>query len=243
MFAGMDKMGGDVVGSVVSEKSSALITMGESAATASAEETLVGKAVSEDGTRKDVSLRSRVDPTSGGLCWLPVDAAVAAEGKNGVDVFNEILEKRSSMLNDVSRNTKYEMAITSAVQEFTRENGRPPVVLDIGTGTGLLSMLAVRAGAAEVYGCELYQPLAEIARNVTSLNCGDKIKASPYLRSLTLRTLRVIAKKSTDLSVGDGQDLAQRADMCINEIYDSALLGEGCLPALRHALANLLVSR
>jgi len=46
----------------------------------SAEETLVGKAVDEDGTSKDVLLRSRVDPTCGGLCWLPVDAAVAAEG-------------------------------------------------------------------------------------------------------------------------------------------------------------------
>lgn len=52
------------------------------------------------------------------------------------------------------------------------------MVLDIGCGTGLLSMLAVRAGASEVYGCELYEPLAQIAREVTALNCGDKIKAS-----------------------------------------------------------------
>lgn len=44
------------------------------------------------------------------------------------------------------------------------------------------------------------------------------------------------------MTVGDGQDLPQRADMCVNEIYDSALLGEACLPAFRHALANLLVS-
>lgn len=44
------------------------------------------------------------------------------------------------------------------------------------------------------------------------------------------------------MTVGDGEDLPQRADMCINEIYDSALLGEACLPAFRHALANLLVS-
>lgn len=65
-----------------------------------------------------------------------------------------------------------------AVHAFIRENGRPPVVLDIGCGTGLLSMLAVRAGAAEVYGCELYEPLAQIAREVTALNCGDSIKAS-----------------------------------------------------------------
>lgn len=51
------------------------------------------------------------------------------------------------------------------------------MVLDIGCGTGLLSMLAARAGAEEVYGCELYEPLAQIAREVTALNCGDKIKA------------------------------------------------------------------
>ncbi|CAB1110983.1 unnamed protein product [Ectocarpus sp. CCAP 1310/34] len=89
-------------------------------------------------------------------------------------------------------------------------------------------MLAVRAGAEEVYGAELYEPLAQIAREVTTLNCGDRIK--------------VVAKRSTDLSVGENGDLPRRADMCINEIYDSALLGEGCLPAFRHALANLLVS-
>lgn len=45
------------------------------------------------------------------------------------------------------------------------------------------------------------------------------------------------------MTVGDGEDLPRRADMCVNEIYDSALLGEACLPAFRHALANLLVSR
>ena len=49
-------------------------------------------------------------------------------------------------------------------------------MLDIGCGTGLLSMLAVRGGAAEVIGCELYEPLAQVAREVTELNCPGKIK-------------------------------------------------------------------
>lgn len=71
-------------------------------------------------------------------------------------------------------------------------------MLDIGTGTGLLSMLAVRAGAVEVYGCELYQPLAEIARDVTSLNCGDKIKASPYLCFAMLPILRIRCCRQPD---------------------------------------------
>lgn len=37
-------------------------------------------------------------------------------------------------------------------------------------------MLAVRAGAKEVYGCELYEPLAQVAREVAELNCEGKIK-------------------------------------------------------------------
>lgn len=72
------------------------------------------------------------------------------------------------------------------------------MVLDIGTGTGLLSMLAVRAGAAEVYGCELYAPLAEIARDVTSLNCGDKIKARLYLCFATLRIMLSMEESGVD---------------------------------------------
>lgn len=65
---------------------------------------------------------------------------------------------------------------SQAVESFIQEHGRPPVVLDIGCGTGLLSMLAARGGAVEVYGCELYEPLAQIAREVTELNCEGKIK-------------------------------------------------------------------
>lgn len=57
-------------------------------------------------------------------------------------------------------------------------HGRPPVVLDIGCGTGLLSMLAARAGAEEVYGCEMHEPLARIAREVTRLNCDGKVTVS-----------------------------------------------------------------
>lgn len=39
-------------------------------------------------------------------------------------------------------------------------------------------MLAARAGAEEVYGCELYEPLAQIAREVTELNCKGKVKVT-----------------------------------------------------------------
>lgn len=39
-------------------------------------------------------------------------------------------------------------------------------VLDIGTGTGILAVMAARAGAAHVYACEVNGVLCDIAKEV-----------------------------------------------------------------------------
>lgn len=54
------------------------------------------------------------------------------------------------MLNDLERNEAYDRALRRALQLLPGA-----VVLDIGGGTGLLSMFAARAGAAHVYCCEV----------------------------------------------------------------------------------------
>lgn len=38
--------------------------------------------------------------------------------------------------------------------------------IDIGTGSGLLSVLTARAGADSVVACDLHEPLANLARRV-----------------------------------------------------------------------------
>ena len=52
-----------------------------------------------------------------------------------------------------------------------REKGRPCNVLDIGTGTGLLSMMAVRNGADTVHACDVCKLTIsdQLSHNITVL--------------------------------------------------------------------------
>jgi tetratricopeptide (TPR) repeat protein len=122
------------------------------------------------------------------------------------------------MLADDGRNDAYRRAIERAVTARSR-------VLDIGTGSGLLAMMAARAGAASVTACEMSPVVADAARDVVAANGFAD-------------TVTVHAMKSTALQLG--RDLPERADLLVSEIVDVGLLGEGVLPAVRHARAHLL---
>jgi len=124
------------------------------------------------------------------------------------------------MLNDQARNDAFERAITKAAR------GRR-LVLDIGTGSGLLAMMAARAGAERVVACEANTPLAQVAARIIARN--------GYADRIT-----VVAKRSTQLAVG--QDLPEPADLLISEILDAGLLGEGVIRSFRHACAALIAA-
>lgn len=123
-----------------------------------------------------------------------------------------------AMLNDTERNDALRTALESRIPAGA-------VVLDIGTGTGLLAMGAARAGARHVYTCEENPLLAEMARQIIAEH------------SMT-DTITVLNKRSTQLVVG--RDLAERVDVVVSEIVDCGLIGEGLLPSVRHAREHLL---
>jgi len=87
------------------------------------------------------------------------------------------------MLNDKGRNIAYKQAITKAIAKGYS------TVLDIGSGSGILSMFAIQAGAAKVYACELSKTMFEVSQDILAAN-GMK------------DAIHLINKKSTDMIVG-----------------------------------------
>ncbi len=121
------------------------------------------------------------------------------------------------MVNDAPRNDAYEAAIQAHV--------RPgDLVLEIGTGSGLLAMMAARAGA-QVVTCEAVPWIADAARRIIAQNgLSDRIT--------------VVNKLSTALQVGG--DLPRPADVLLSEIIASDFLSERVIPAVADAKARLL---
>ena len=122
------------------------------------------------------------------------------------------------MLNDEPRNAAFEKALANAVTEDT-------IVLDIGSGTGLLAMMAARAGAKETITCEMVALLADLARETIARN------------GLAGRIVS-LNEKSTSLVVG--KQMSCKANLLVTETVNGALLGEGIVYSIAHAKANLL---
>ncbi|XP_004625893.2 protein arginine N-methyltransferase 7 [Octodon degus] len=161
----------------------------------------------------------RTNPTTGSMEWLEQD--------EHYDYHQEIARSSyADMLHDKDRNIKYYEGIRAAVKRV-KDRGQKALVLDIGTGTGLLSMMAATAGADFCYAIEVFKPMAEAAVKIVKENgFSDKIK--------------VINKHSTEVTVGPDGDMPCRANILVTELFDTELIGEGALPSYEHAHRHLV---
>ncbi len=117
------------------------------------------------------------------------------------------------MLNDVQRTETYLRAVRAAV--------RPDdVVLDIGTGTGILAIAAAQAGASKVYAVE-------------GVGIADAAEAMIAQNGLTDR-VTLIRGWSTQI------ELPERATLLVSEIIGSEPFAEQMLETTADAAARLL---
>jgi type III protein arginine methyltransferase len=143
------------------------------------------------------------------------------------DYYQEVARSAfADMLHDTERNQKYSRGLKIAIDKM-KSRGRKANVLDIGTGTGLLAMLAAQHGADTVTTIEAFSPVSHIARKIIETN-GFKDK------------IRIINKHSTEVKVGPGGDMSERANILVAEVLDTELIGEGAIKTYNHAHQHLM---
>ncbi|KAG8230326.1 hypothetical protein J437_LFUL000597 [Ladona fulva] len=159
------------------------------------------------------------NPKEGKMEWIPVS--------EDYDYHQEVARSAyADMLHDYERNQKYHFALKAAIKKM-HMLGKPAHVLDIGTGTGLLAMMAAKCGADSVVACEAFLPMAKCAAKVIEdNNLAEKIL--------------IIPKRSTELKVGNGGDMLHRANILVTEVFDTELIGEGAIGTFNHAKKELL---
>ncbi len=130
-------------------------------------------------------------------------------GFNAADDYTKYHER---LLGDQIRNDKFRQAIAQAVKSGD-------IVIDIGAGSGILSLFAVEAGADIVYAVELDPKILAIAKQkVKEKETADKIK--------------FIQANFLELSP---YDIPQKADVIISETIGTVGFEEGILTLFQSA--------
>lgn len=116
----------------------------------------------------------------------------------------------------------YEMLLSAERNQFyedlIRENCKGKVVLEIGTGGGLLAVLAIRHGAEKVICCEENPAIAKAAQGLfTRLKLEDRIQ--------------LLMKNSRDIQT----DEIPKADVILHELFGSDPFAEEMVPTLKDA--------
>jgi predicted RNA methylase len=122
------------------------------------------------------------------------------------------------MMNEKKRNDAYYFALEAVINPNSS-------VFEIGTGSGLLSMMAAKMNVKKITTCESNPVIAEKANTIITNNGYKKV-------------INLLYKKSTDVILD--VDILEKSNILVSEIFSSELLGEGVLPAIEDVKRRLL---
>ena len=143
------------------------------------------------------------------------------------------MDMHLAFLEDKERNEAYQLALQRTVQPSDR-------VFEIGTGTGILAMLAAQAGAAHVDACERVPWVAHAAAKVVKDNAlQDRVTVLPAASS-AVAVDSVPASAHPD--VQPSAHIAAPATLLLSEIIGNQLVDEGMCGILNDAARRLMVA-
>jgi predicted RNA methylase len=210
MYQGFSKDNGAVIGRVGGGPQA--VDLSDTQDSVGAEESLIGM----DSEGYEIALTANIDPSSGDISWIP------SYDVDKTKYRTVSMSQMTSMLRDRDRNRIYEAAIQQCLNSFSQRTGTPPIVMDIGCGTGLLSLLCAKHGARFTYAIEMFDMMAQIATETAgNLTTPDHVM--------------VVNAKSTDI-----EELPIKIDIVVSELLDSSLLGESCIPSHVDAIQRFM---
>lgn len=118
-----------------------------------------------------------------------------------------------NMLADTSRLEAYDRAIRRAVAQRAATDGEVHA-LDIGTGSGILALMAARAGARSVVACDLHDSLCDVARKAAAAAKGDVGKRV----SVVHRDAALLQRGKEVRPLG--------VNLVVADMFDAGLLGD-----------------
>lgn len=110
----------------------------------------------------------KIVPSVTGAKELP---GILPEWASAHAVHYQLLANQQLMLEDVHRTSKYHAGILGNLPDFAGK-----VVLDVGAGTGILSLFAAQAGARKVYAVEATSAADYARQLIAKAACGDRIE-------------------------------------------------------------------
>ncbi|CAE7331634.1 PRMT7 [Symbiodinium pilosum] len=122
------------------------------------------------------------------------------------------------MLRDAARHDLYERALQVEISKVKEKSGGGCTVLDVGSGDGILSMMAIRSGATAAIGVEYVAQIARASEEVISAN----------------RTSNALGHSPLNIWCTDVRGVSelpeqQRFDVLVSELMDASGLGENLI--------------
>ena len=149
-----------------------------------------------------------------------------------------------AMINDRPRNEFYRECLRRAIVPGQS------IVLEIGTGSGLLAMLAARLGAKRVVAIEASPHMAALARRNVKANqledtitileaLSTELDADDIRKALNISTRREVSISAQ--TSGDTKPFtSDLPDVLVSELFGTLLLGESALEYLKDARERLV---